>query len=339
MNDIAHDPLIRSALLGVALGDALGLPYEGLTPAKIAKRTRRRPVRPALLPGMMMVSDDTDHACMALAALGESAGDGTRFSRDLARRFRWWFAALPPGIGMATAKSALRLWCGVSPEKSGVMSAGNGPLMRAGILGVALRDDPESLREIVDRATRLTHRDQRALDAAYVFAEACAQVAKNGRPTDPRRFCAELAGIARTPEIREKLNSLSGYAGSRPPAFSGKGVSGYIPESLHGALAAFLFGGPDGAAIIRTAIAFGGDTDSVASFAGCLAGAADPAAFDSDEARKLFSGLKDFPWNRTTLETFAAGTPPPKALIALRPIRNLFQLAVVISHGLLRPIL
>ncbi len=341
---------LRSALRGIALGDALGLPYEGLKPSRVARRIGKRPLRPALLPGLLMVSDDTDHAAMALGALRDSGGDAARFEKILAARFRWWFAALPPGVGLATAKAALKLWCGVRPGRAGIRSAGNGPLMRAGILGVALRDDTGARRDRVDRSTRLTHTDERALDAARVFAEACATLARDGRPAVVSVFCQQLAAGATTDEVKQMLAALAtppaegeslgdylhtrifGRTGDRP--FSG--VSGYAPESLTGALAAFLYGGPDSLAVIRSAILLGGDTDSVASFAGALSGAADPHAFDGPVATSLLRSLRDLPWNAATLDALASGTPPSTLRLALRPLRNLLQLLVVLTHGLLR---
>lgn len=341
----------RSTLRGIALGDALGLPHERLGPERIARRLGVRAPGPALLPGLMMVSDDTDHACMAFGAWRDCGGSPEAFSRILAARFRWWFAALPPGVGLATGRSAIKLWLGFGHKRSGVRSAGNGPLMRSAILGVVLRDADAMREEIVLRSTRLTHTDARALDAALVLAHACASLARDGRPASCAAWCRSLAAMSRTDTLRSLLLKLAegpreaeglneflqvrvlGAVG-RCPAH---GVSGYAPESLVGALAAFLYGGPDALAVIGTAIRLGGDTDSVASFAGALAGAADPLAFETCEARALGRRLADLPWNFTTLDALADGARPAWWRLALRPARNLLQLIIVIGHGLLRP--
>ena len=52
---------IESSLLGTAVGDALGLPYEGLTPER-GQKLIGYPDRFRFLPGRGMVSDDTEHA-------------------------------------------------------------------------------------------------------------------------------------------------------------------------------------------------------------------------------------------------------------------------------------
>ncbi|MEJ2087062.1 MAG: ADP-ribosylglycohydrolase family protein [Gammaproteobacteria bacterium] len=110
---------LAGCLLGTAVGDALGLPYEGMS-ARRGGRLFPDRRRHHLLPGRGMVSDDTEHACFTAQALISSDGDVARFTRVLARSLRWWFAGLPAGVGFATARSILKLWLGVSPERSGV---------------------------------------------------------------------------------------------------------------------------------------------------------------------------------------------------------------------------
>ena len=125
---------IESSLLGTAVGDALGLPYEGLT-AERGRKLLGYPDRFRFLPGRGMVSDDTEHACIVAQCLIASAHDDGVFEAELARRLRRWFLAMPAGIGRATLRSCLKLCIGFGPARSGVFSAGNGPCMRAPILG------------------------------------------------------------------------------------------------------------------------------------------------------------------------------------------------------------
>jgi ADP-ribosylglycohydrolase len=86
---------IIGCLLGTAVGDALGLPYEGL-----AKRKIKLPIdRHRFLFGRGMVSDDTEHTCMVAQSLIVSAGDERIFAKALAWRLRFWLLLLPAGIG------------------------------------------------------------------------------------------------------------------------------------------------------------------------------------------------------------------------------------------------
>ena len=80
---------LEGCLVGCAVADSIGLPYEGLT-ARRASRMLGEPERHRLLFGRGMVSDDTEHAIMTGAAVVEAAGDVATFSRNLAWRLRWW---------------------------------------------------------------------------------------------------------------------------------------------------------------------------------------------------------------------------------------------------------
>src|SRR5690606_2060675 len=139
----------------------------------------------------------TEHACMTAQALIASGGDPALFRRDLARRLRWWLAALPAGVGLATARSVGKLWLGVSPERSGVHSAGNGPAMRAPVIGVYARGLDE-LAALTDASTRITHTDQRAIDGARAVALAAhhaAGAANAGGRIDPAAYRADLTSL------------------------------------------------------------------------------------------------------------------------------------------------
>lgn len=141
------DHAARSVLQAMAVGDALGLPWENLPPEQIDAERRGWPT----LFGRGVVSDDTEHAYLTYRAWRASDGDLERFRVGLASRLRRWFLALPPGIGLGTARALTKLCLGWSPKRSGSSSAGNGTVMRAPVLGVLV---PEaSLAECCGCAT------------------------------------------------------------------------------------------------------------------------------------------------------------------------------------------
>ncbi len=82
-----------------------------------------------------MVSDDTDHTVFVAQSLLAHPDSPERFAGRLAWCLRLWLLTLPAGVGFATLRSILRLWIGMSPSRSGVYSAGNGPAMRAAPIG------------------------------------------------------------------------------------------------------------------------------------------------------------------------------------------------------------
>ncbi|HEX9326135.1 MAG TPA: ADP-ribosylglycohydrolase family protein, partial [Reyranella sp.] len=98
---------IVGCLLGTAVGDAVGLWCEGMSPRR--QRRFHAQVGHHFLFGHGMTSDDTEHACMVAQALIVSAGDEDRFLKSLGRRLRWWLLGLPAGIGRATLRATFKL--------------------------------------------------------------------------------------------------------------------------------------------------------------------------------------------------------------------------------------
>ena len=116
------------------------------------------------------------------------------FRWNFAWRLRFWLLALPAGVGFATLKAMLKLWLGVSSERSGVFSAGNGPAMRAAILGVVF-DDRMMMQEFVRASTRITHTDPKAEYGALAVALA-ANHSMHGQYSGTE-FLAELTASCR----------------------------------------------------------------------------------------------------------------------------------------------
>src|SRR6266581_2730009 len=106
---------LAGVLVGTAVGDALGLPMENLSPDRIRRRWQG-PLRMRLFFGRGMISDDTEHTLMVAQALLSHPNDAEKFQRALGWKFRWWFAGLPAGVGLTTAKACLRLWIGFPPS-------------------------------------------------------------------------------------------------------------------------------------------------------------------------------------------------------------------------------
>ena len=160
---------ITGCLLGTAIGDSFGLPYEGLS------KQRQNKLFPNIknhnfIFNKGMISDDTEHTCMVAQSLIVSAGNTSIFTKQLAFRLQWWLLGLPAGIGYATLKSIVKLWLGFPPQKSGIFSAGNGAAMRSAIIGVCYGSDIQKLRELVRTSTRLTHTDIKAEYGALAVA-------------------------------------------------------------------------------------------------------------------------------------------------------------------------
>lgn len=163
-----HIQAITGCLLGGAVGDAYGLPFEGISASRIHKLFSPNN-HYQLIPWLhgTMVSDDTEHALMTTQAYIASAGNPQKFRRSLRLRLMLWLMALPAGVGMATGRSIIKMWLGL--RHTGVNSAGNGGAMRAAVLGV-LCNDLTQLKQLITISTTLTHTNPQAVTGAQLIA-------------------------------------------------------------------------------------------------------------------------------------------------------------------------
>ena len=300
-----------------------------------------------------MVSDDTEHALFVAQSLLRHPADADAFQRRLAWHLRWWFAGLPAGIGMATARACLKLWLGFPPSRSGVFSAGNGPAMRSALIGGYFHDQPEMLRRFVLASTQLTHTDPKAAVGAEAVARLAAWAVEHD-PTEPpdaecdRRDAGRIGPRTIRSGASGSSRSRRAYAaGTSVPDFAvslglDKGVTGYIYHTVPVAVYAWLRHYGDFRATLEAALDCGGDTDTVGAIAGALAGApwaqrafpnrgsagssTGPGRCGCFARSRIGSGSNEQPGVRWARCLFLAAVLP----------RNLFFLLVVLFHGFRR---
>jgi ADP-ribosylglycohydrolase len=335
-------------LLGTAVGDALGLPAEGLRPATIRRLGWNGNWHHRFVAGRGMWSDDTEHTIMTAQALLRSGGDVHRFTRSFAWELRWWILGLPAGVGLATARAILKLWLGAPPSRSAVFSAGNGPCMRAAIVG-AFHASDRKLRDLFTEAhTRITHRDPKAVTASLAVADLAELLSRSHQPPGLDGILDTLRRRESDPEwvriihaMEECIRNGSPLAefqqriGSDPE----RGVSGYAYHTVPVVLFLGITHDWDFRATLSRVLDAGGDADSTGAIAGALCG-----VFGGREAvpKEWLSGIAEWPTTTRGLgsmaEALSSGQP-----IRIRPrwspallARNLFFLAVVLVHGFLR---
>lgn len=341
-------------LIGTAVGDALGLAREGLSPRRAFRIWGGAPLRYGLLFGRGMISDDTEHCCMTAQALLAAPCNVEAFSRELGWRLRWWLIALPAGIGWATLRSIVKLWCGFSPVRSGVYSAGNGPAMRSAVIGACFSFDDDRLAAVACAATRITHSDPRALDGALAIAMAGQHAIREASDSlDPMRIIERIRYRMISPEFRQRLDRISYHLARKSTPSEvvddfglQHGVSGYVLDTVPIALFCWLRWPGDVRMAIEQSILLGGDTDSVAAIVGALAGATNGVqSIPSEWQSRLIEWPRSRQWMHALAERLMrqfhptgraeAVGPQPLFWIGLIP-RNLLFAVVVVLHGLRR---
>ena len=338
---------LTGVLIGTAVGDALGLPAEGLSRERI-QRKWKGVWKHRFLFGYGMCSDDTEHTFFVVQALLAHGDDVAAFQKNLAWKLRFWLLGLPAGVGFATLRAIIKLWLGFPPSRSGVFSAGNGPAMRSAIIGAFFADQPERRRSFVAASTKITHTDPKAETAALAVAEAAAWAVNQDKSAG--QFLADLAKTGSDEEWRGICQQLgaSYEAGKSVQNFAGllglgKGVSGYAYHSVPVALYAFLRHSGDFQPAVVAALDCGGDTDIVGAITGALCGAQHGAVGIPPEWRDK---ILEWPRSLTLMMQVAKRLAEQKAsLHPMGPVRyfwpaivlrNIVFLITVLIHGMSR---
>ncbi|XP_023240376.1 poly(ADP-ribose) glycohydrolase ARH3-like [Centruroides sculpturatus] len=286
----------RGCLAGALLGDCLGAPFEGMQRVSTSKLTDEFRKWSEKEPGRKPLPYTDDTACTW--ALARSLLDSEGFQAvDAARKFtEEYFRDPNRGYGSNVVKVFGKLKdddyrdvFGPAREQfEGRGSYGNGAAMRTAPLALWLHRRPRTLAEKAEECARLTHAHPVGCGGAVLQSLALSRAALFLERPDPARWVADLlCPVDSTGALDAKLKMVEELSGrANPPSTEevvsrlGHGLS--AAESVPTALYCFLRGfrplkeWPTDNGAERTlfyAVSLGGDTDTIASMAGALAGA------------------------------------------------------------------
>jgi ADP-ribosyl-[dinitrogen reductase] hydrolase len=336
----------RGVLLGTAVGDALGLPAENLSPEPIQRRWKGE-WRMRLVFGRGMISDDTEHTLLVAQALLSHARDAAAFQRSLGWKLRWWFASLPGGVGLATARACLKLWIGFPVHKAAVVSGGSGPAMRSAIIGAYFADDPERRRAFVLASSRLTHRGWQAETAALAVAECAALAIQAGQRPGADQVLGCLRRLSDQGEWQKLLRRVESSIGENHTIAEfvrtlglNRGITGYSLHVVPVAIYAWMRHPGDYRKALISAMNCGGDTDTVGAIAGAMLGASVGEKGIPTEWR---DGIWEWPRSVAVMERIADRLAKQQvSQTVLGPTayfwpgviaRNVLFLIIVLAHG------
>ena len=180
----------HGALAGLALGDALGMPTQAMSPEQIRAVYGRitglvdadasQPYAPGMPAGS--ITDDTEQALLVASLLvrgrGSSSGrvalNAVEFAHSL---LAWEDSMIERGsldlLGPSTKAALERVRAGADPLSVGGAGTTNGAAMRVTPIGIAVSTaDPEAFAEAVWSSCRVTHATRQGFQSAALVAAA-----------------------------------------------------------------------------------------------------------------------------------------------------------------------
>ena len=280
---------VRGTLLGCAVGDALGAPYEGLwgqTLPSPDELLRAFGAFHGFPPGQF--TDDTQLSLATVEAILETGEVHPQpIAAAIAELFRHATVIGPGGACMQAADAFLTSgdWRDAGAPLG---QAGNGTAMRAAVVGMAYVGSGTAPIDTYADVARVTHRDPRSVAGGAVISLAAQRLAEDPATT-PEVLCDELAEAARAfaPPFAEEIARIPELltwapdraarhiapAGQRYREFDEPIITPFVVPSVLASLWAALRHPDAWGSAVAEVIRLGGDVDTTGAIVGALQGA------------------------------------------------------------------
>ena len=279
---------ILGSLLGLAIGDALGMPVEGWTREKIERThgwidgylPKLRDDGTVELPAGEFTDDTEVALCHVEGLLGSGASvDPEAVGRRLIRLARGESARLlDPTTRAAVAEmeetDRFQGGAALAGPPSGSVTTQVVPVALAQSLG---HFNPEMFCREVARAALLTHGNLESLNGALAIAYAIRLLVTDAVP--PEVLIDEVAAFIEEDRVARRLRVAAALARHRDDRARDRrnlaeiGTTCDVAECVPAALYAFVTHADDFAEAVLAGINGGGDTDTIGALVGALAGA------------------------------------------------------------------
>ena len=287
------------ALAGLALGDALGMPTQAMSPQQIqavyghvtglVDGDKSQPYAPGMTAGS--VTDDTEQALLIASLLLKGHGsrltlDASEFSHAL---LAWEDSMIERGsldlLGPSTKAALERVRAGENPLRVGGEGTTNGAAMRVTPIGIAAStSDRQLFADAVWSSCQVTHATRQGFQSAALVAAAVSLGIDAGAAdvTDLLRKAVafvhslpERGAWSPEPDVVAATHRALKLAAQ--PSSSPQWLAGQIGTAVASAQAipmafALLARDPSPRALLQAAN-LGGDTDTIGAIAGAILGA------------------------------------------------------------------
>lgn len=265
----------RGCLLGLALGDTLGAPFEGGILERLVWRAIGK-----TRSGEMRWTDDTQMAVdLAESFLANGGIDSDDLASRFARSYRW-----SRGYGPGAARVLKRIargvhWRDASRSVYADGSFGNGAAMRVPLLGL-IYGAKQGLPDAVHRSAIVTHAHPIAIEGSLLVALVTGLAAQGANSLEiyeqAMDCCRRDEFTSRLKQARIWSESDAETSGRDVRQKLGRGIAAH-ESCVTAVYTALRFRQQSFMAMHRFIVALGGDVDTIGAMAGAIWGAANGA--------------------------------------------------------------
>ncbi len=284
MTGVDNKDRARGCLAGLAVGDALGRPVEGMSAQEIREKYGSVSDFVNMTPGG---SDDTEYALLTASAILKY---GKNITADDFADF--WIEKVCPqtqafaGAGFSEMNAIANLRNGLRPPFSGQHNHAwsDGLAMRVAPVGIIAAGDYEAAKRIAIADGMVSHAGEgihsgvviavaiagamKGLDATKVFEDACEAIPKNSWTYRSMMDVKAIVNANRALPKSEIADLLL-----KKVAVVDYFYADLAPEAVSLAMAAVLYGEGSYVETLLFAVNLGRDADTIAAMAGAVAGA------------------------------------------------------------------
>lgn len=278
------------AIVGCAVGDALGAPFEG-APSSAIHFGPEDQIQFQKIPGYPL-GQYTDDTQLTLAMMRAICATGSVDGAEIAKEFvKLWQTGEIVGAGASCAEAVHNMLSrGIDWENAGTPQgrAGNGTAMRAAPIGLWDHAHPEEIEHDAKVSSIITHKDMRSVGGTIAVARAVA-MAVNADTINPSEFLRNISDSVRTESVLfakcidelqdlvrlEPAEALPQIYAAGDPDMGPRGpgwVTAYAIPTVLCSLYFFLRTPDRFFKSVTGAIGAGGDADTVGAITGAISG-------------------------------------------------------------------
>lgn len=269
-----------ATLVGCAIGDALGNPFEMKSADAQSLLDWDGLFKEGGTFWWGQPGQYTDDTLMSMALTTSLLEKNGFEPEDVASKYLTWMeSGNTRGIGGTTSTALHRLKVGADWTESGLThntdgtpTGGNGTAMRAAPIGLYYRNDLNKVLEVAMTDASITHNSLEPKMGSVAVALGTALLANETH--DPQTVLDEVTNVLADSIVKDKLK-LAQYhlkEGTDPKIALGEiGTQGYVPATV-GAAFYCLASTYNFRDAVELAVRAGGDTDTTAAIVGAMAG-------------------------------------------------------------------